>query len=220
MPEADSLAAILSEGRRLVEYVRQDPDRLVPHYPSWTLRDLIAHVASIHARTTTICRTLPQAHFPVPELPVGREATDWFEQNLSEMIEALREVDPEAHAWTLFEDPRVGSWERRMVVETGVHRWDAQQAVEEPDPLIAVVATHGLEEFEDLWLPKLGDLPTLEVVATDLGRSWVFGTGKPAAMVSGNASDVYLRLLARPGVGLPAEWESAIDALPTPAGAS
>lgn len=61
-----------------------------------------------------------------------------------------------------------------MTIETGVHRGDAQQPVEEPAPLLPIVATSGLDEFIPMWLPRLPDLPTIEVTPTDVQGSWVF----------------------------------------------
>jgi len=211
------LAAIESEGTRLLGFASRAPERSVPHYPNWTLRDLVSHAASIHARTTVICTTLPQARCSPVRLPAGRDPFDWYAETLPEMVEALRSADDDAEVWTLYEDPRLRTWQRRMLIETGVHRWDAQQAVEEPDPLLPIVTSSGLDEFRELWLPRLGAVPGLEVTATDLGRSWQFGHGEPVSSVSDSASNLYLRLMARPGASLPPMWEAAVDAVPTPA---
>jgi len=218
MISGDNLAVIAAEGERLLAIVRRDPDRRVPQYPNWTLRDLITHVASIHARTAFICRTLPQESGSPMTLPEGRDPCEWYAETLPAMIEALHDLDPAAEGWTLFTDRRVSTWERRMVVETGVHRWDAEGAFGTPEPLLPRVATHGLEEFSDLWLNRLGDVPTLEVEAIDLKRSWRFGTGEPAYRVVGTASDIYLRLMARGDMRLPLPWEVAVAGMPTPAG--
>ncbi len=104
-----------------------------------------------------------------------------------------------------------------MVVETGVHRWDASDAFAEAEGLTERVAEAGLDEFAQMWLPRLGDVQTLEVVATDLGRSWRYGTGGRTDRVEGTASDLYLRLLARRSpVELPSAWAAAVDGLPPP----
>lgn len=104
-----------------------------------------------------------------------------------------------------------------MVIETGVHRWDAQSAVEDPEPLHQLVATHGLNEFPDMYLPRMADVPTIELAATDEARSWRMGEGEPVATIEGSASDLFLRLMSRPGVSLPPRWEQAVDALGSPA---
>lgn len=130
MSREASLRAIVTEGSRLLAFARRDA---VPQYPDWRMRDLVRHVASIHARTLAVCRTLPRERIPVPGLPEGRDALDWFEETLAAMVEALRVVDPEAHCWSVTTEQTLGAWDRRMVVETGIHRWDAHGAFEAPD---------------------------------------------------------------------------------------
>ncbi|MFV2063994.1 MAG: maleylpyruvate isomerase family mycothiol-dependent enzyme [Chloroflexota bacterium] len=218
MTTQETLATIESEGQRLVAFASRAPDRVVPHYPTWTLRDLVSHVASVHARTTIICTTLPQTNVSAVRSPKGRDPFDWYAETLPEMIGALRVADADADVWTLFEDRSLATWQRRMLIETSVHRWDAQQAIEEPQPLPSIVSGSGLDEFSDLWLPKLGSVPVIEVTATDLGRSWQFGSGDPVASASDSGSKLYLRLMARPGARFPSEWEAAVDAVPSPAG--
>jgi uncharacterized protein (TIGR03083 family) len=215
---SENLTTITSEGWRLLDFAKREPGRVVPQYPSWTLRDLVAHTASMHGRTVAVCATRPQERIPAPRLPEGRDPLDWYEVTLAAMVGALRETDPETEVWSLIPERKVRAWERRMVIETGIHRWDAQRAFGHPDPLSPIVASHGLDEFADLWLPRLATLPVLEVTATDLGRSWRFGQGDPAASITASASDLFLRLMARPGARMPAEWERAVDGLATPAG--
>jgi hypothetical protein len=105
-----------------------------------------------------------------------------------------------------------------MVIEPGLHRWDADQAFAEESGLGNLVALSGLNEFTDMWLPRLPELPVLEVKAEDLGRTWVFGSGgSPLRTVSGTASDIYLRLMSRPSpVEMPRPWAVALDALEPP----
>ena len=197
--------------------VRRDPARLVPQYPEWTLSDLASHTASIHGRTVIICREHPQERISAPRLPENRDAADWCEETLEEMVAALRESDPSTRVWTFGSEPSIGFWERRMVVETGVHRWDASDAFGVAEGLTERVAEAGLDEFAQNYLSRLGDVETLEVVATDLGRSWIYGTGDPTASVEGTASDLYLRLVARQSpVELPLAWAAAVDGLPSP----
>jgi hypothetical protein len=104
-----------------------------------------------------------------------------------------------------------------MVIETGVHRWDAAQSFGEEDRLIDNVARSGLDEFADMWLSRLDAVSVLGMTATDMDGSWVFGRGKPVETVEGTASDLYLRLMARPSpVTLPPDWAAAVDGLPPP----
>lgn len=216
MLSAENLASLESEGRRLGAYGRRDPEAPVPQYPDWSMSDLLSHTASIHGRTTTIVTDLPAERISAPTLPEGADVADWYDETLEEMLAALRASDPERPCWAFGPNPCAGFWETRMVIETGVHRWDAAQAFGEEDRLIDNVARCGLDEFEIMYLPQLGDVATLEVVTDDLG-TWVFGDGQPELRITGTASDVYLRLLSRPStVEIPADWMSAVDGLSQP----
>jgi uncharacterized protein (TIGR03083 family) len=213
----ENLASIESEGRRLLVTAGRDLGRAVPQYPGWALAELASHTASIHGRTTLIVTDLPVERISAPTMPEGADVLDWCDRTLDEMLAALRRADPTAPCWGFGPSPSVGFWEKRMVIETGVHRWDAYGAFGEEDRLTDLVAKSGLEEFADMWLPRLGDVPTIVVSATDLGRSWTYGEGDPSASIEGTASDLYLRLMSRPSpVELPSEWAVAVDGLDPP----
>lgn len=217
MLSAENLASIESEGRRLAAAVRVDPGRTVPQYPDWTLADLASHTASIHARTAVVCRERPQERVSAPRLPDGKTALDWYEETLEEMLAALRESDPEAPVWGFVPEANLGLWENRMVIETGVHRWDAEQATGRNERLTDLVARRGLDEFSYMWLSHLGDVTSLECVATDMDASWIYGDGEPEHVVEGTASDLYLRLMSRPSsVELPEDWAKVVDGLKPP----
>lgn len=216
MLSAENLAAIESEGRRLGYAARRDPARPVPFYEGWALADLAAHTASIHGRTTLICKELPTERISAPRLPEGADPIDWYEETLEEMLGVLTETDPETSCWALGGGTNVGFWERRMVIETGVHRWDAYDAHGEADRLLDVVAGLGLDEFGALWWPQLGDVQPLELHARDLDRSYVFGEA-PMSTVEADASELYLRLMGRrSSVELPDDWATAVDGLGKP----
>ena len=218
MLSAGNLESITSEGRRLVAAVRRDPARPVSQYPGWTLTDLASHTGSVYARTVLVCRELPQERVSAPRLPDGKDPADWLEAMLEEMVAALRASDPSTHVWAFGLEPsNIGFWERRMVIETGVHRWDASDAFDEAEGLTRHVADAGLDEFAQMWLPRLGAVPTLDLVATDLGKSWRFGTDDLIHRVAGTASDLYLRLMARRSpVELPPGWAAAVDGVAPP----
>jgi uncharacterized protein (TIGR03083 family) len=214
---AENVDVIRSEGRRILELARRDPDRVVPQYPDWTMVNLLSHTGSILGRTTLICRERPTERISAPRPSEGSDVFDWYEATLAEMLTTLEESDPDTPVWGFWPGPCIGLWEQRMVIETGVHRWDAEQAFGEPEPLLNLVAVSGLDEFTDMWLPRMGEVPALQVYALDLGREWVLGGGTPGASVSGTASDLYLRLMSRAsGVELPLEWAAAVDGLEPP----
>lgn len=217
MLSAENLASIESEGRRLGSHARRDPERAVPQYPDWALTDLASHTASIHGRTTQIVTELPTERISAPRPPNGSDVLDWYDATLEDMLAALRAAEPNAPCWAFGPDPCVGFWEKRMVIETGVHRWDAAQAFGEEDRLIDNVAVTGLDEFADMWLPQLGEVQPLQVTAVDLQRSWVFGGEWSMSSIEGTASDLYLRLISRPSpLELPDDWTTAVDGLAPP----
>lgn len=217
MLSAENLAGIESEGRRLGYAARRKPDRPVPQYPGWTLADLAHHTAAIHGRTVLICEQLPTGRISKPGLSDAKDPVDWYEETLDAMLAALTDADPGAACWAFGPEQNVGFWEERMVIETGVHRWDAYQALGEQDRLTDLVARSGLDEFGDMWLPQLGDVQPLRVTATDLDHSWVYGDGEPTVSIEGTASDLYLRLVSRPSpVDLPDDWAQAVDGLKPP----
>ena len=214
---AENLASIESEGRRLSQAAHSNPDGDVPQYPGWTLRDLASHTASIHGRTVLICQQLPMERISAPRVPDGMDPIDWFDETLEEMLAALRDMDPETPCWAFGPEQKLGFWERRMVIETGVHRWDAEQGVGRDEKLTDHVVSSGLDEFPLMWRPHLGELRTIEVIATDLDRRWVYGDGDPDDTIEGIGSDIYLRLVSRPSpVELPPPWSEAVDALAPP----
>jgi hypothetical protein len=80
---------------------------------------------------------------------------------------------------------RVSFWQRRMAHETAVHRWDAQMATGQAEPIETKLAADGVAEVLDTWLPagrrlfppsgdSAGLLPTGMVAlhATDIEHVW------------------------------------------------
>lgn len=211
------LSVIEAEASRIIELGRSAPDAVVPQYPTWTLRDLVVHVATVHGRTAAICETLTVERIAGPSLPSDVDPFEWAAAQLERMLRGFTAADLDAHVWTFIPDRTLRSWVRRMVIETGVHRWDAESAVGQPAALLDLVAGQGLDEFGEMYLERLGDVRTLEVRATDLGRSWRFGEGEPGSTIEGTASDIFLRLMSRPGIELPPHWATAVDSLGSPA---
>jgi len=215
----ETLDLIQAQGARMSEVARRDPDRPIPQYPGWSMSDLVAHTGSVLGRTTVVCRESRQERPETPQLPAGADATDWFDDQLAQMLGVLSDADPATVVWGFGSQPSVGFWKQRMLIEVGVHRFDAERAWGDPDPLTDEVAIAGLDEFDDMWLPRLGEVPTIRVHAADVDRSWDYGEGDPEAEISGTASDLYLRLMLRPApIVLPTEWADALASLSTPAG--
>ena len=216
MLSAENLASIEADGAELGRIVRANPDQAVPQYPGWSLSDLAQHVAWAQGRAVTICEERATDRIKGPRLPEGMDPADWYDETLARLLEMLRSSDPETPVWGLGEMATIGFWERRMVIETAVHLWDARQAVGAAAAIGTHAALAGLDEYEERAL-LLGALPALAIEATDCGRSWLFGRGAATAAVSGSASDILLRIYSRPSpVVLPDVWAETLDALSAP----
>lgn len=217
MLSAENLASIESEGRRLLTAARRDPERPVPFYPEWTLRDLVVHTGSMHGRSTKVVEGLLTDKVGPVSPPEGAEVFKWYQEGLDTMLAALTAADPGSPCWGFVPEATVGFWERRMVIETGLHRWDSYSAVGEEDRLTDRVATSGLDEFPDLWMLRLGEVDSLVLDAVDMDRQWHYGDGSDPVVIEGTVSDLFLRLMSRPSpVVLPEGWAQAIDSLALP----
>ncbi|HUF95999.1 MAG TPA: maleylpyruvate isomerase family mycothiol-dependent enzyme [Acidimicrobiia bacterium] len=214
---AEALDLIHSEGLRILELGREDLTRPVPQYPGWTMAGLLEHVGGIVGRTSLVCRDLLTERVSAPRPEEGADIAEWYEDRLNEVLDVFRSADLEAPVWGFTERPVIGTWATRMVVEVGVHRWDAEQAFGEPSPLLDDVAISGLDEYANMWFPRLEGVQALALTATDLARHWHYGDADPGGTVEGTASDLYLRLMSRPSpISLPQDWADAVDGLPPP----
>jgi uncharacterized protein (TIGR03083 family) len=201
----------------MMALAREDPQRTVPQYPSWSLLDLLSHTGAVMGRTAIVCRERLQERVSAPRPGDEDDVLEWFESQLTDMIEILGATDAGTPVWGFGPSPNVGAWFDRMLIEVGVHRWDAEQAFDRPIPLLDEVAVAGLDEFSQMWHPRLGPVSTVAIEATDLGRVWQFGPGDPMHSLEGSGSDIYLRLMSRPSpVKLPPDWAAAVDALEPP----
>jgi hypothetical protein len=107
------------------------PDARIRAYPSWTVRDLAVHVTQVCANATFALRegTLDR---PRPEVAV--DATDdpatlavAVTTAMDEAEAALTDGDHEV-VWTPVGPMAPTFWDRRLLREAVLHRWDAEQA--------------------------------------------------------------------------------------------
>lgn len=214
---ADHLDLIASEGKLILELGRRDPWRPVPQYKGWTMNSLMEHLGAVMGRTSLVCRDRLTERPKSPRPDSGADVADWYQERLAELLEVLGTTDHGVPVWGFIDNSVVGTWVIRMVVETGVHRWDAEQAFGDPEPLRDEVAVTALDEFTHMWHPRLGEVDPIALDATDLGRRWLYGEGAPMATVAATASDLYLRLMSRPSPApFPPDWVRAVDSLAPP----
>jgi uncharacterized protein (TIGR03083 family) len=225
------LELIRIEGTTLGRSARTDPTRPVPRYPGWSVADLVVHVGSVHRRTLRIVEE--RAQEPVdrvyPDTDEPDEVLAWYDDGLEAMADAFEASDLAMKVWGLVPSCSVGWWQRRMAVETSVHRWDAESAHGPAGAIDAELAVDAIDEFGQLpalrlTTAKLGGPGTaLALSATDQSASWRLvqaddggvtlgraDEAKGGAIISGTASDLYLDMVGRTAASLSAEGDTAL----------
>jgi hypothetical protein len=136
----------------------------------------------------------------------------------------LTAVDDDAPVWNFSAYPDVGRfWPRRQAQETAVHRWDAQRAVGEPEPIEPGLAADGIDELLEVWGTMiLGGRDGIDIggsvrlVATDgPAEPWTLWTDDGVFSVSRSDGGVTADVTVR-GLGVrPAPWSCGAASRPT-----
>jgi uncharacterized protein (TIGR03083 family) len=197
---SELVATIRREGEAMLSAGAVDLGIAVPTCGDWTMRDLLAHVASVYRRAGTIVAeraTSAVAWEPPPDDLT--DVTGYLSEALDDLVDTLGSTGPETPAWNWSSEPHVAAfWARRMAHESAVHRYDAQRANGVAQPIDADLADDGMDELVDLLLPRIverdsPDLPdaTYHFIATDAGE-WVVacGDGKVERLPAARHPDV------------------------------
>jgi uncharacterized protein (TIGR03083 family) len=195
------LAAMRADGpalRTAFEEVATTSDGLVttvPSCPDWTVLDLIHHLGTQYRRVRSHVgrgvTSRPEEDAggggggggreadEAGELPAGTAAIQWWADEFQELHTLLEAVDPHMPAWNWApQSKQAGFWHRRMAHETAVHRWDAQTAAGQVEPIEAKLAADGVAEVLDTLLPagrRRGPTDRTGVVrlaASDISNEW------------------------------------------------
>lgn len=151
--------------------------------PGWDLHQLGAHLAFIHrwAAAALLTAAAPPRG-EIPEAPADPAAlADWIAAGGEALLDAIARVPPDAPTWHPFPAPLVaGVWPRRQLHELVVHRWDAQDAIGDAQPIDPAVASDGIDEYFSMMLQRRvvrdgGELPrsSLHVHCTDTPGEWL-----------------------------------------------
>jgi len=159
----------------------EPPLPAIPGCPGWNMTDLVLHVGwvqrivgyrvrnqvrdfgSLQAPDLTRIvdldpRYLQWATESAPtDVALPPDLLRWFEDGAAALVDALETASPDDPIGTWFPpNQTVGFFQRRMAHETAVHRWDAQSAVGEPQPIDRELALDGIEEMLYVMLPSRG----------------------------------------------------------------
>lgn len=214
----DYRTVIADETERMVAIVRRNPNETrVPGCPAWNLGELAEHMGGVQRWATQVVRTGELAK-DVPPGPPGQSPADYLAAGVAPLIEALDAADLDAPTWTFTGTPQTTRfWLRRQAIEVATHRWDAQSATGDTEPIDAALAVDSIDEFVRLMIPRIirrtkpdvaplvGDV---HLHCTDADGEWTFdlhdgdvrvtsGHGKATAAIKGTASNLALFLFNR-----------------------
>lgn len=206
------------EIRTFVDLVSQDPRADVKQYPDWTLERLGQHLGVVHRWATAVLvqrskSRLPRTRREAAVAPSRADLPQWLRDGVDLFIEAYKSAaDSRAEVWAPGSDHRPIAWLRRMTLETSIHRWDAEVAVGKPSAIDPQLAADGVDEFLDVYLPRVKaagvEDARVELVSREPSRRWLleFGdargyeqplSGVRTGRLDGDASTIWLLLMDR-----------------------
>ena len=196
------LTAVEREGRALLAAAERDPSARIEHCPDWDASGLVDHIAGVWSFMAA------QIEAASPDKPTGPDPDDpsTASDRLSRLVALLASVEPATPCWNWCpKEGRTASWMvRRMAHENNIHRWDAENAVGNPDPLDADLAHDGVDEILDVaWRHQLGGRGRRAERRTRARQGRCCGTWhgfgpEPAGMGSSSADAGGLRRRGRP----------------------
>ncbi|GAB2614952.1 maleylpyruvate isomerase family mycothiol-dependent enzyme [Streptomyces capparidis] len=194
----------------------------VEHCPGWRLRDLAGHLGRGNLWAAAAVTEGHGDLRPPPPPTDDAALRRWFDETAAVLLAAL-DTDPAAPAWTFHPPHTAGFWQRRRLLETLVHRWDAELALGAPGPLDPGLAGDGVAEVFDTMAPRQvargrARPPgrAIRLRATDTGEEWTYGPGAPVAELAATAEELLLALWGRLAADDPAiTWSGDREAART-----
>lgn len=215
MESSTFIDVIAQESRALGEAAGRAPAGEVASCPGWDTLDLVLHTGEVHRFWSQVVERRLQSHEDASTItkPEREGALDWFRSGAGQLVETLTAADPSERVWTWAQQNNVAFVCRRMAQETAVHRWDAESAAGDPNSIETALATDGVDEFLDIWIPA-EDRPfnrpgeSIHLHQTDGEGEWIvrFGSegvtvershAKGSVAVRAPASDLLLLLWRR-----------------------
>lgn len=200
----DHLDTIRAEAARITARLDEARTADVPSCPGWDGEKLVNHLGRVHRWVTAMVRARSADRLDFPPRPPVVDG-QWFDEGVAELIAALQEAGPDVAMFTF---PHGGGtsrfWFRRLAVETAVHRWDLDHAVDPATagPVAIEVALAGIDELLDVLVHgRRGELGgTIHLHATDSPHGeWIIGLDAEGALLVGHGhekGDVALRATA------------------------
>ncbi len=187
-------------------------DAEVPSCPGWKVGDLVYHMYEVqygwHRLTAERLDSFESIKFPVR--PGDDHLISMLRGEHAAFAALLAAFDPESPLWTWTGPQTLGWLQRRMAHEIAVHRVDAQFAGGPATPILAELASDGVDEFLEFFLnDRMGPVAgSVHLHCTDVPGEWMVSdrTGrfevirehaKGDCAIRGTASDLLLALWRR-----------------------
>ena len=200
-------------------------DAKVPTCPAWDVTELVVHQGMVHRWAAANLRG-ERGHDTAASVAEPRAAAnllDWYAQGLAGLVDTIRTTAEDAEAMVFLRDapPPRRFWARRQAHETTIHSVDAISAARGRWPttadvdVAAALAADGIDELLMGFITRGGGRlhaaePYSVLVRTDdTGHAWTLRisdgpivttpgeTGRPEAVFSGTAVQLYLSLWNR-----------------------
>lgn len=122
--------------------------------PGWNVSDLLWHLTEVYDfwRTIVAEQRSTWDGYEQPPRPVFEALPAMFRHGRDALLATLSAADPATPVWTWSDNKTAGFVIRRMAQETGVHLWDAAAAADVVNPVDAVLASDGIDEFLSYFL--------------------------------------------------------------------
>lgn len=187
---------IVSETTLLADAIRTAPHAKVRKYPTWDLAQLGRHVGEIHGWVTGVVRDAaterPSTRAKLTDVP-DEDIPGVLHIGASRLAEVLDGCDLGGPVWSFTGMTTNGFWCRRMLLETTIHRWDAQDAVGKVTPVPDEVALDGIDEA--LTSYAIPSLPDWDLSVS--GASVVASGSTGSCTITGQPLDVWLLVMGR-----------------------
>jgi uncharacterized protein (TIGR03083 family) len=200
-------------------------DAEVPTCPGWDVTELVTHQGMVHRWAAANLRG-DAGHDTAASVAEARAAAsllDWYAEGLAALVDTLRATAEDAEAMVFLRDapPPRRFWARRQAHETTIHGVDAVAARHRRWPAAADVeldpalAADGIDELLMGFITRgkgrlhAAEPSTVLVRTDDTGHAWTLRigdgpiltspgeTGRPDALFSGTAVQLYLSLWNR-----------------------
>jgi uncharacterized protein (TIGR03083 family) len=197
----------------------------VPTCPAWDITELVVHQGMVHRwAAANLCGERDHdTAASVAEARAAANLLDWYAQGLAALVDTIRTTAEDAEAMVFLKDapPPRRFWARRQAHETTIHSVDAISAARRRWPTSADVdvapalAADGIDELLMGFITRGGgrlraaEPYTVLVRTDDTGHAWTLRighgpvvttpgeTGRPEAVFSGTAVQLYLSLWNR-----------------------